>query len=101
MEAERLANSVEFRMLDDRWIGNQQHGRVLEQEPQKGSRARQKVCGRVGHNVTGPVQGNVLLGSANVEHTSDTRIARDLEDVGDTEDHPWMYPPSKFTTETW
>ena len=40
---DRLADSVEFRMVDDRWIGDQQHRRMLEQEPQKGLRARRKV----------------------------------------------------------
>ena len=43
VEAERLADSAEFKMADDRWIGNQQHGRVLEQEPKKGFRERLKV----------------------------------------------------------
>ena len=43
VEAERLGNSVEFKMVDDRWIGNPQHGRVLEQEPKKGFRERRKV----------------------------------------------------------
>ena len=35
VEPERLAENVEFKMVDDRWVGKEQHGRVLEQEPKK------------------------------------------------------------------
>ena len=37
---ERLADSVEFRMVDERWIW---YRRMLEREPLKGFRERQRV----------------------------------------------------------